>query len=159
MFGVVLPTRSRTVSNTLWYICESASDATASASLASSPPLRIRAAISENAVSRNDTGSRSSVKPGAQMLCLHECMREVDHGFRNFSLRHITSNETELSQRFGKRGCAPVENTLVRIGIDAQRQRPIGCSDLLEGANRFDSCRPAISSPLKSSHLKIPRTL
>jgi hypothetical protein len=48
-----------------------------------------------------------------------------------------------------KRGCAPVETTLVRIGIDAQSQRPVGRSDWFEGANRFDSCRPAISSPLK----------
>jgi len=33
------------------------------------------------------------------MLWLHECMREIDHAFGNFSLRHIASKETELRQR------------------------------------------------------------
>jgi len=31
-----------------------------------------------------------------------------------------------------KRGYATVENKLIKIDIDAQRQRAVGCSDLLE---------------------------
>ena len=42
------------------------------------------------------------------------------------------SNEKELSHRSGSEGCAPFENTLIRIHAGAQRQRPVGCSDLLE---------------------------
>jgi hypothetical protein len=64
----------------------------------------------------------------------------------------------KLSHRSGSE-TAQLENTLIKIDIDAQQQRALGWSDLLEGATRFDSSRPAISSPLKSSHLKISRTL
>src|SRR5437588_3951361 len=40
-----------------------------------------------------------------------------------------------------ERGCAPVENTLIKIDIDAQRQRAVGWSDWLDAFGENHSVR------------------
>ncbi len=52
------------------------------------------------------------------------------------------SNETELSHRSGERGCAAVEDTLIKIDIDAQRQRAVGWSGWLDRMRIMDVRRP-----------------